>query len=169
MRRGRESGLVDDATWGRFEEKLRLIDKLRGLLAQIRRGERSLLAALKSPEVRLAQLIEEEEELRVASYPPAVVEAVEIEVKYEGYISRQEDEVERLRRLEEHLIPTEVDYWEIPELRREAREKLSKVQPRTLGQAGRISGIGPAELSILRVYLEGRRRFPRQRSGQDQP
>ena len=158
---GRRCGLIDDATWRRFEKKRQGISKLTEDLRGIRDGERTLLDALRSPEVKLAQLIAEDETLREGNYPPDVVEAVEIAVKYEGYISRQEREVARLRTLEEQLIPVDVDYAQIPELRREAREKLSSVRPQTLGQAGRISGIGPAELSVLRVYIEGRRRLPR--------
>ncbi|HUV39838.1 MAG TPA: FAD-dependent oxidoreductase, partial [Planctomycetota bacterium] len=159
---GRRCGLVDDATWERFEAKCRRIDELTAELKRIRLDERSLHDALRSPGVKLETLIAENAALRGKSFGADVVEAVEIEVKYEGYISRQQREVARLHALEAHAIPEDVDYARIGELRREAREKLASVRPRTLGQAGRISGIGPAELSILRVYLEGRRCLPRQ-------
>ena len=152
---GREIGLVDDAACQRFTEKLDRIENLRTRLGSLRREGRSLLELLRSPEVTLEKLLAEEPGLAAGKVPPEVVEAVEIEVKYEGYIARQRQEVERLRRMEEHVIPEDVDYLAIPEMRREAREKLSRIRPRTLGQAGRISGIGPAELSILRVYLQG--------------
>jgi tRNA uridine 5-carboxymethylaminomethyl modification enzyme len=164
---GRECGLIDDATWTRFQTKCTRMEMLKTGLRRIRRQGRSLVEMLRSPEVRLTELISREAELRELAQQADEVEAVEVEVKYEGYISRQQHEVERLRALEEHLIPAEVDYWQIAELRREAREKLSHIQPRTLGQAGRVSGIGPAELSILRVYLEGRRRLPRLAGGKN--
>ena len=161
MHYGRKCGLIDDATWQRFEEKCQGIENLKAELRRRRREGRSLFETLKSPEVRLSRLLAEEPELHAHPIPSEVIEEVEVEVKYEGYISRQQHEVERLQALEQQVIPPDVDYWQIPELRREAREKLSRIRPHVLGQAGRISGIGPAELSILRVYLEGRRRLPR--------
>lgn len=164
---GRKCGLIDDETWHRFEEKRRCIEQLKSDLQNTRRDGRSLFDALRSPDVKLEGLLADHEPLFKRGIPAQVAEAMEIEVKYEGYILRQRKEVERLRALEEHLIPPDVDYWQIPELRREAREKLSRVQPRNLGQAGRISGIGPAELSVLRVYVEGRRRLPKRSPADD--
>ena len=169
MRHGRGCGLIDDVTWRRFDDKCRRIEELTRDLRRIRRAGRSLFEVLRSPEVRLAELITGEAELREQHVPADVVEAVEIEAKYEGYISRQEEEVARLHGLEEHVIPPDVDYSRMSELRREAREKLARVQPRTLGQAGRISGIGPAELSILRVYLAGPRSLPRHAEAGEKP
>jgi tRNA uridine 5-carboxymethylaminomethyl modification enzyme len=84
---------------------------------------------------------------------PEVAEQVEIEVKYEGYIRRQSMEVERLKRLEEKLIPERFDYARLVHLRREAREKLQRIRPRSIGQASRIAGVTPADLQILRVHL----------------
>ena len=166
---GRRAGLVGDEAWSRFAAKLARIEALAAALSRLRRDGRSLAEALRSPEVTLAKLIGETDELRAEDWPREVVEAVEVELKYEGYISRQMREVERVRRAEERGIPSDVDYSRIPELRREAREKLAQVRPETLGQAGRISGIGPAELSILRVYLEGHRRIPRRESPEESP
>jgi tRNA uridine 5-carboxymethylaminomethyl modification enzyme len=82
------------------------------------------------------------------------VEQVEIETKYQGYIERQMAEVERVRRLEEKAIPQEFDYDSITSFRKEAREKLKRFQPATLGQASRISGVTPADIAILLVHLE---------------
>jgi tRNA uridine 5-carboxymethylaminomethyl modification enzyme len=92
-----------------------------------------------------------------------VCEQVQIEVKYEGYIRRQQDQVEKFRRSEDKKIPSWLDYRDIPELRHEAKEKLAAVRPLSIGQACRISGISPADVSILLVYVEGRLR--RRRSG----
>ena len=86
--------------------------------------------------------------------PKAVREQVEITVKYEGYIRRQMAEVEEFARLESRLLPEELDYSGIDGLRLEAREKLAAIRPRSLGQAGRISGVSPADLAALMIYLE---------------
>ena len=85
---------------------------------------------------------------------PECAEQVEIEVKYQGYIERQGAMVERVRRLEERHIPEDFDYDAMVGLRHEAREKLNLLRPTTLGQAGRIDGVTPADISILMVYLE---------------
>jgi tRNA uridine 5-carboxymethylaminomethyl modification enzyme len=82
---------------------------------------------------------------------------VEIETKYEGYLRRQAEQVEKFRRQEDRRIPEWIDYHDIPELRIEARDKLAHVQPRSLGQASRVSGVTPADISILMVYMESRR------------
>jgi tRNA uridine 5-carboxymethylaminomethyl modification enzyme len=88
--------------------------------------------------------------------PQDVREQVEIEVKYEGYIQRQLAQVERFKKMETLNIPSWLDYGKIPELANEARQKLSCVRPASLGQASRISGISPADVSILLVYLRGK-------------
>ncbi len=85
----------------------------------------------------------------------AEAQAVEVEIKYEGYIKRQIDEAKRMARLEEKLLPDGIDYSSIEGLRLEARQKLSAVKPKNIGQASRISGVSPADVSVLLVYLEG--------------
>ena len=82
-----------------------------------------------------------------------VVEQVEITVKYEGYIQRQQKQVAEFERLEQRLLPEDLDYGHIQGLRLEAREKLSAIRPRSLGQAGRISGVSPADMAALMIYL----------------
>jgi tRNA uridine 5-carboxymethylaminomethyl modification enzyme len=85
---------------------------------------------------------------------PHVVEQVVLEAKYSGYIDRQAAEVERFRRMENRGIPPHFDYAAVPQLRQEAREKLTRVRPASVGQASRISGITPADLAVLLFYLE---------------
>lgn len=88
--------------------------------------------------------------------PPEVAEQVEITVKYQGYIDRQLRQVEELRRLEDRPLPPDVDYLSIQGLRLEARQKLDKIRPLNLGQAGRVSGVSPADVAVLMVYLKSR-------------
>ena len=83
---------------------------------------------------------------------------MDITVTYEGYIRRQQDQIDRMERLESKLLPADMDYAAIPSLREEAREKLIAVRPRSVGQAGRISGVSPADVSVLLVWLEKERR-----------
>ena len=89
--------------------------------------------------------------------PRDVIEQVEIEVKYEGYIRKSLQQVEKLKKMNEMKIPKDLDYDDVPSLAIEAREKLKKVSPLTIGQASRISGVNPADISILLVFLEQRR------------
>ena len=86
--------------------------------------------------------------------PAEVTEQVEISIKYEGYIQRQLQEVEELRRMESRSLPDGMDYMSIQGLRLEAREKLNAVHPMNLGQAARISGVSPADVAALMMYLE---------------
>ncbi|MCL6547419.1 MAG: tRNA uridine-5-carboxymethylaminomethyl(34) synthesis enzyme MnmG [Alicyclobacillus sp.] len=109
---------------------------------------------LRRPEVTYADVEEMEGVRGLARVSREVAEQVEIQTKYLGYIRKQEIEIERIRRLEEKHLPDEVDYREIRGLSSEAREKLSKVRPRTVGQAARIPGVTPADISILLIYLE---------------
>ena len=88
--------------------------------------------------------------------PKAVTDEVEIQVKYAGYLARQEKQVEQFRQEESRLLPDDLDYATIPGLRLEAREKLQRVRPVSIGQAGRISGVSPADVAVLLIYLSGR-------------
>ena len=88
--------------------------------------------------------------------PKAVTDEVEIQVKYAGYLARQEKQVEQFRQEESRLLPDDLDYAALPGLRLEAREKLQKVRPVSIGQAGRISGVSPADVAVLLIYLSGR-------------
>ena len=81
-------------------------------------------------------------------------EEVEIQIKYEGYIKMQEEQVRRFKKLEEKLIPKDICYSEIKGIRIEAKQKLEKLRPRSIGQASRISGVSPADISVLLIYLQ---------------
>jgi tRNA uridine 5-carboxymethylaminomethyl modification enzyme len=85
--------------------------------------------------------------------PEDVIEQVNINIKYDGYIKRQLRQVEQFKKLENRRIPEEIDYMTIPSLRIEARQKLMKFKPISIGQASRISGVSPADISVLLVYL----------------
>lgn len=86
-------------------------------------------------------------------YPKNVLETAEITVKYEGYLKQGLEQIERAKRLEDRLLPEDIDYRSISGLRLEAREKLDRIRPFNLGQAGRISGVNPADISVLMVWL----------------
>ena len=112
----------------------------------------SLLALLRRPQVRYRDLRRFDPDM--PDLPPEAAEQVEISVKYEGYIQRQAQEVEELRRMEGRKLPPDLDYAAIQGLRLEAREKLAAVRPLDLGQASRISGVSPADVAALMIYLE---------------
>ena len=112
----------------------------------------ALLSLLKRPQIHYGDLAAFDPER--PELPADVEEQVEISVKYEGYIQRQQKQVEELRRMERHKLPPDLDYQAIQGLRLEAREKLSAVRPLDLGQAGRISGVSPADIAALMIYLE---------------
>ena len=86
-----------------------------------------------------------------------VIEQVEIEIRYEGYIERQKRQVEQFKKLEKKMLPENLDYDEVPSLRLEARQKLKQFHPISVGQASRISGVSPADISVLLVYLDSHR------------
>ena len=87
-------------------------------------------------------------------YSPDVEEEVDISITYEGYVKKQLEQVEKVRKLEEKLLPEDWDYMEIKGISLEAQQKLSKIRPRSIGQASRISGVSPADVSVLLVQLE---------------
>ena len=88
--------------------------------------------------------------------PLSVAEEVEIQVKYAGYLARQEKQVEEFKKEEARRLPENMDYHSIVGLRLEAQEKLSQIRPMSIGQAGRISGVSPADIAVLLIYLEQR-------------
>jgi tRNA uridine 5-carboxymethylaminomethyl modification enzyme len=153
---GRRVGLVKDDAWSRLQRKERAITELTEGLLAIRVDQQTLEQWLRRPEVDWPRIQEMARNAGGSGYdaPPDVVEQVVLEAKYSGYIHRQGEQVERFRRLESRPIPTHFDFDAVPQLRAEAREKLRRVRPASLGQAGRISGISPADLAVLMIYLE---------------
>jgi tRNA uridine 5-carboxymethylaminomethyl modification enzyme len=145
---------VDDERWQRFQAKEEGIAALQGHLRSKRAGADTLEKLLRRPEVDWAVLCEADPLLREWPASADVIEQVVLEGKYAGYLARQAAQVERFARLESKPIPTAFDYAAIPQLRAEAREKLTRVRPLNLGQAGRISGITPADLAVVLLYLE---------------
>lgn len=179
---GRELGLISDRRWEKFQRKqkqkraelkrvqsttLPPSEELNQIL--VSRGTSPLSTGakladlLKRPQVSYQDLTAVDRER--PKYSTAIFEAVEIELKYEGYIRRQRADIEEARRLERKRLP-QVDYAQIKGLRLEAVEKLNKVKPENIGQAGRISGVSPADISVLLIWLAAQER--QQREGADQ-
>jgi len=167
---GRQLGLVDDARWTAFEARSRRLsdelvrltktqvmptpavnDRLVALGTSALKKPSSLLELLRRPELDYAGLCTA---FGGADLDDRLAERIEIRVKYEGYVTRQSEEVARAARLESLLLPDALDYHAMAGLSREAQEKLTRVRPRSLGQAGRIPGITPAAVSILAVHLQ---------------
>ncbi|MFM8273312.1 MAG: FAD-dependent oxidoreductase, partial [Gemmata sp.] len=151
---GRRVGSVSEADWGRFQRKVQGVAELQRVLKSNRSEGDTLATWLRRTEVEWAAVCERLPSLREWDARPEVVEQVVLEAKYSGYIDRQAAEVERFQRLENRRIPETFDYAAVTQLRHEAREKLSRVRPASLGQASRISGITPADLAMLLLYLE---------------
>ncbi len=151
---GRAIGLVDDVRWARFEERREQIGRLTSYLQSERVEGVTLEAILRRPPTTWEELLELRPELADLADDPSAVEQVTIEAKYGGYIARQGQQVERFRRLEDKPIPADLDYRVIPQLRAEAREKFAAVRPRSLGQAGRISGVNPSDIATLLIHLK---------------
>lgn len=169
---GYEVGLISKERYERLQEKIQLIQtekerlehtmvgassKTQELLKKYQSAElktaASLAEILRRPEMRYEYLSPIDKERPVLS--EEVIEQVEIDIKYDGYIKRQLKQVEQFRKLESKKIPENIDYDKIPSLRLEAVQKLKLCKPISIGQASRISGVSPADISVLLVYLEG--------------
>lgn len=172
---GRELGLISDMRWEKFQRKqeqkqaeLKRVQKTTLPPSQelnhilVSRGTSPLTTGakladlLKRPQITYEDLAPVDKDR--PQYSTAVFEAVEIELKYEGYIKRQRADIEEARRLERKRLPQDVDYSAIQGLRLEAGEKLNKVKPENIGQAGRISGVSPADISVLLIWLASKER-----------
>ncbi|SNG16915.1 tRNA uridine-5-carboxymethylaminomethyl(34) synthesis enzyme MnmG [Streptococcus pneumoniae] len=173
---GREIGLVDDERWARFEIKKNQFDN------EMKRLDSIKLKPVKETNAKVEEMgfkpltdaVTAKEFLRrpevsyqdvVAFIGPAaeelddkIIELIETEIKYEGYISKAMDQVAKMKRLEEKRIPANIDWDDIDSIATEARQKFKLINPETIGQASRISGVNPADISILMVYLEGKNR-----------
>ena len=173
---GRAIGLVDDERWQRFETKkyqfeneMKRLDSIK--LKPVKETNEKVAALgfkpltdavtakefLQRPEVSYQDVVEfigpAAEEL-----DNKIIELIETEIKYEGYISKAMDQVEKMKRMEEKRIPANIDWDDIDSIATEARQKFKLINPETIGQASRISGVNPADISILMVYLEGKSR-----------
>lgn len=176
---GRQLGLISDRRWEKFQEKqaqkqaelkrvhsttLPPSEELNAIL--VSRGTSPLTTGakladlLKRPQITYRDLTPVDKGR--PDIPEAVLENVEIELKYEGYIKRQRADIEEARRLEKKKLPRDVDYSQIKGLRLEAVEKLNKVRPENIGQAGRISGVSPADISVLLIWLSAKEREQRE-------
>jgi len=150
---GRQVGLVDDDRWQRFEKKVAAIDSLKKYLQQKRTAEGSLWQQLHQPGNKLREELFEDDFVRENAIDKEAVEAAVIEAKYEGYVAKQKRIVKNFKSLQKMRLPEEIDYSRVEHLRGEAREKLSEFRPETLDQASRISGISPADITVLQVYI----------------
>ena len=144
--RGYRAGLATDERLRRMETKKENTENIIRYMEQ-----KHLDAALRRPEVTYDELAEKDETL--AAVPHDAREAAEIAVKYDGYLKKQLAEVARFRKIEEKLIPDGIDYLNMAGLRIEARQKLDKIRPASLGQAARISGVSPADITVLTIAL----------------
>ncbi|MGC8643540.1 MAG: tRNA uridine-5-carboxymethylaminomethyl(34) synthesis enzyme MnmG [Isosphaeraceae bacterium] len=153
---GRKAGLVDDFRYARFQKRREAIAGLREHLTTSRTNGDTLFQVLRRTETSWDDLCRLDPGLAAAGLDPDVIGQVMIEAKYNGYIGRQLEQIERFRRLEDKPIPPDLNYRGIPQLRFEAREKLDRVRPASLGQAGRISGISPSDIATLLIYLKAR-------------
>ena len=171
---GRQLGLVQDDRWERFQAKKQAIDEALELLkntiinpsqdmlaklseagiAEIKNSQ-SLYDLLRRPDVSYDAI---QPVFALPILADEVKKQVEITITYDGYIQKQLEQVARMEKLESKSIPEELDYDNVPNLRDEAREKLKDIRPISLGQAGRISGVSPADISVLMIYLEQQRR-----------
>ncbi|GMV96350.1 MAG: tRNA uridine 5-carboxymethylaminomethyl modification enzyme MnmG [Phycisphaerae bacterium] len=153
---GRRVGLVDETRWAGFERKQAAIAALTARLHERHLDGRPLIEWLRRPGATLTDLGGHRPEVIPPDTPPEVLQAVEIRAKYAGYLEREQRQVERYRQMEARAIPDSFDYHAVPELRIEAREKFARFRPRSIGQAGRISGISPADLATLYLYVARR-------------
>ena len=146
---GREVGLVNDPQWNLFSKRKQLIEEEIERLFHLRDGSLTYIELLRRPEVSYQSLAKANLNL-----PLDVQEQVEIQIKYAGYISRDLEQIQQFKRLEEKQIPSWIDYEKIPSLRFESRQKLIRYRPDSIGQASRISGVTPADIAILLIWLK---------------
>lgn len=172
---GREIGLVSDKRWKKYQEKQEKLQKMREKLNKLIKIDEKLNNFLKnnneSISVNSLKAVEILKRNNIDIYKlnnefnlfdeseSTLLETLNVEVKYEGYIKQQNDEIEKLKQQEKTALPENFDYSAIKGLRIEAVQKLNKIQPQTLGQASRISGVSPADITVLSIYLKAKKRW----------
>lgn len=169
--KGREIGLVDDKRWQVFQAKKAQMDQLSSILQQttytpadtvlvnylqgkgsaVLRDRISLWDLMRRPEISIRDYIEMG---LIPEQDPAIMEQLEIQSKYEGYINKQKEQVVRFEKLENKAIPANIDYSQVNSLANEALQKLKQFRPESLGQASRIAGVTPADINVLLIYLK---------------
>jgi tRNA uridine 5-carboxymethylaminomethyl modification enzyme len=151
---GYRVGSVSEEAWNRLQRKETAINELLTYLKKNRHEQDSLEKWLRRTEIDWETLCQMHPPLLEWNTQKEVIEQVNLEMKYAGYIERQSDQVEKFQRLENKTIPASFDFQAIPHLRAEAKQKLTKIRPINIGQASRVSGITPADLAVLLCYLE---------------
>ena len=152
---GRQRGLIDDQRWALYEQRQDALDALRMVLSNHKRGGMRLIDLMRRPETTsewvVAQL--DGEPLPRLARDRRLIEHLLADVRYEGYLARQDREIQRLTEQETTSLAVDFDYGGVSGLRIEARQVLEQFRPATLGQAGRLAGINPADLMLLSVAM----------------
>ena len=167
---GYEIGLIDEERYQKFKEKREAIYQEIARLESVTVGANkemcefltrvgstplktgsTLAELIRRPELNYEAIAEVDPDRK--PLPKEVIEQININLKYEGYIKRQEQQVEHFKKLERKAIPADIDYDQVGNLRKEARQKLKAIKPASVGQASRISGVSPADISVLLIYL----------------
>ncbi|MBT5021136.1 MAG: tRNA uridine-5-carboxymethylaminomethyl(34) synthesis enzyme MnmG, partial [Planctomicrobium sp.] len=162
---GERIGLVQSDRSEQFKLHEHQIEQATQLINKIRHKGNTLEEWLRRPEIEWQHLLEFSPELGELEISPRASEQVQIEVKYSGYIKRQQLDIERQNKSQSMKIPSTFDYHAVPQLRNEAKEKFTRVKPADVAQAGRISGITPADLAILTLYLHEPNRMVHKSTG----
>ncbi|MHC4215306.1 MAG: tRNA uridine-5-carboxymethylaminomethyl(34) synthesis enzyme MnmG [Planctomycetota bacterium] len=151
---GKNAGLVDNNRWHKYKSKINDIESLKNYLNNTRSNTITLWQTLRRPNNTLAQTLKDDPQIKQQNYSPQVLQAAIIDAKYQGYLTKQQKIVEAFRTLENKKVPPELNYNDITHLKAEARHKLSQFRPATLAQAARISGITPADITVIQIHLK---------------
>jgi len=152
---GHRVGLLGEREYARARERKKMFQELLRKLEEKRKGNKTYFALLRQEGISIEHLARDDEE--IGKYESSVQKSVDIEVKYSGYIARQNEKIQQFKKMENTRIPEGIDYFLIEGISYEAREKLNKIRPMSLGQASRISGVKPADITSLLYYI--RKRF----------
>ena len=172
---GYEIGLISEERWQKYlaktEAKEKELKRLKSTTLSPTEALNNILVScetskvtsgvtvydlLKRPQLSYKDLAEVDKDR--PDLEPIIIEQLQTEIKYEGYISKQKDRIDQVRRMSEKALPTDIDYREISGLRLEAQEKLNKIKPLSVAQASRISGVSPADISVLIIWLSSRKK-----------